>query len=567
MTRFIAPTITLLVGVALIIYLQIARPVENEFVSSSLENTLLSTDFALSYSSFFQSTQSATIKPLGSPQVLILPHHELVSQKVADTYTSLPKSYDRVVLIGPDHQNQASCPIVFPLSGFQTYAGPLLPDSQLLSQLKSQTICPQDSLFMTEHSLALHMPFIRHYLPDAQIVPLMLSPIQDFESLSRLSDHLSGLDNTLFIISIDFSHYLSIHDTRLRDQETLGLIHNRDFARILSLTSDHLDSPGSLVLGLLLADKLGLSHTNISYYGDSSKLPNPPVDQTSYLIIGFESSHPEDIELVFGGDIMLGRSVQQMTKKNADNSWPFRHIASYTSQADLFIANLESPFATPCPDVSGGFSFCADTRFVAGLTFAGLDIATLANNHISNHGMSGINTTINLLDSVGIATIGRQNIHTVDIKGLKIAFLGFNDIGSNLSPISASTPEFVAESISQASKQADFVIATFHWGEEYKYLPNSRQKLLAQTAVKAGADLVVGHHPHWVQSSEYLDGVPVFYSLGNTVFDQMWSEETRVGALLRVVLRSGQVHGHNLVFTRIYDYGQPRFIAPQLHML
>jgi poly-gamma-glutamate synthesis protein (capsule biosynthesis protein) len=263
--------------------------------------------------------------------------------------------------------------------------------------------------------------------------------------------------------------------------------------------------------------------------------------------------------LIFAGDVMLGRSVNTRMIKYSDYSWPFRKITSLLSEADLTMVNLESPFRTGRKPTDKGMIFCADPRSAEGLLSAGIDIVNLANNHINNQGQEGIDETGKVLSQAGIASVGQNKPYFVTIKNTKIAFLGFTDIASGSLEISTASPENIKSQISEAKKVFDLVIATFHWGNEYS--PRSlHQQELARLAIDSGADVVIGHHPHWVQEYEEYKGKPIYYSLGNLVFDQMWSEETRKGLVVRLTFSGNQLVNKEEIPTKIFDYGQPNLV-------
>lgn len=264
----------------------------------------------------------------------------------------------------------------------------------------------------------------------------------------------------------------------------------------------------------------------------------------------------ETFSLLFGGDVMLGRSVNTRILKYTDFSWPFRKTSVVLSNADLTMVNLESPFRSSCRPTDTGMVFCADPRSVEGLKLAGIDIVTLANNHINNQGREGIDETNTVLSQTGIVAIGQNKPYLVTIKNTKLAFLGFTDIAAGTQDIAVATPENIVTQISAASSSADLVIATFHWGNEYS-LRSLRQQELARLAIDAGADVVVGHHPHWVQETERYHGKPIYYSLGNLVFDQMWSEETRRGLIVKLTFSGSNLLRQEQIPVRIFDYGQP----------
>lgn len=266
-----------------------------------------------------------------------------------------------------------------------------------------------------------------------------------------------------------------------------------------------------------------------------------------------EISFPKEensISIIFTGDVMLGRSVDTRIRKYHDPKWPFKNISDLLSSSDLTIINLESPFRSGCRPTDTGMTFCADPQNVAGLVAAGIDYASLANNHINNQGDIGLEETITTLKNNGITPTGLNKPVFTNIKNTSLAILSFSDLPQ-------IEDKLVKNQIEEAASVAELTIATFHWGNEYQAEPTVRQINLAHLAIESGADIVVGHHPHWTQTEEYYQGKPIYYSLGNLVFDQMWSEETRLGHILKVVFEKDTLIKNEIIPIKIYDYGQP----------
>lgn len=271
------------------------------------------------------------------------------------------------------------------------------------------------------------------------------------------------------------------------------------------------------------------------------------VDSPSAQLSVQPSTSP--VTILFTGDVMLGRSVNTMIASHHDATWPFINVASVMKTADITYINLENPFVTNCPPTDSGMIFCSDPGNVAGLVSSGVDVASLANNHTLNYGKAGLEETISVLKSAGIlpAVIGQK---VSFVRGDYIyTFLSYNDVG-----------EDALKNMSVYQKQSnEIVIMTFHWGNEYQSNPTVRQVTLAHLAIDNGADVVIGAHPHWVQSHEIYMGKPIYYSLGNFVFDQEWSAETKKGLAVRFTY-----DGTNLVNTEelpvfIQNYGQPQW--------
>jgi len=260
------------------------------------------------------------------------------------------------------------------------------------------------------------------------------------------------------------------------------------------------------------------------------------------------------LTIIFTGDVMIGRSINMRMLKDSDPTWPFKNIAPLLSSADVTIINLESPFITGCPPQNDGMIFCTDPKNVSSLKFAGIDFASLANNHAYNQGLEGITQTISLLKENGVTPTGLGKPEFNTVKNTKLAILSFSDFPE------IKTDEIINQ-IFEASKSADIVITTFHWGAEYQKNPTSRQVFLAHLAIDSGADIVVGHHPHWIQTEEIYQDKPIYYSLGNLIFDQMWSEETRLGQILKVTYQDKKLLKKEIFPIKIFDYGQPALLS------
>ncbi|GHS94246.1 capsule biosynthesis protein [Synergistales bacterium] len=247
---------------------------------------------------------------------------------------------------------------------------------------------------------------------------------------------------------------------------------------------------------------------------------------------------------IFVGDIMAHAEQVESAKKSAD-VWDFapqfRRVKplfmSKSENENLIVGNLETVFAGPRVGFAGYPSFNTPDSLADALVDLGVDVVTLANNHILDRGLSGALRTTEVLDNTGIFWTGlRKSIETdaflkVEHSGITWAFVNFT-YGSNRAPTSGDislniiSESAVIDAISQArASNPDFIVACFHWGNEYQYAPTKRQKDIASLAFANGAALVIGTHPHVLQPIEILnaDGnAPrvVAWSLGNFVSHQ-----------------------------------------------
>ncbi|HEX3099614.1 MAG TPA: CapA family protein [Patescibacteria group bacterium] len=247
------------------------------------------------------------------------------------------------------------------------------------------------------------------------------------------------------------------------------------------------------------------------------------------------------------GDIMLSRDVAaQMEQHNKDGLYPFANILGLLSSTDFNFANLESPFSgtdeqDPDPNT---FTFNAPTYALRGLVKNNFKVLNLANNHAMNQGKDGVMFTKKYLlenDILGIGTganaeeAWQGGVYTAG-NGTKIGFAGAT-YGPNTEYLAQTSDlDHLKETVARLKMQSDFVVVTMHAGEEYTREPTAAQTKFAQAAIDDGADIVIGAHPHWIQPFEKYKGKYIFYSLGNFVFDQSWSQDTKEGLTLKITL-------------------------------
>lgn len=245
--------------------------------------------------------------------------------------------------------------------------------------------------------------------------------------------------------------------------------------------------------------------------------------------------------IVATGDVMLGRSVESLSLAHGFD-YPFRYTADIFSDADAVFANLEGPIPAVherTPPYSFRFSFLPES--IRALKNAGVDVVTLANNHTTDFGEEGYENTVaelkkNDIESAGHPTRISDNLtFEKTIRGQKIRFAGLND---TYTPVDVKK---AAAFVQGLKTDGAFVIVAVHWGEEYKDVSNKRQQTLGRALIDAGADVVIGHHPHVAEEVEVYHGKPIFYSLGNFVFDQYFSEETQTALAVKIAVGEQEV--------------------------
>jgi poly-gamma-glutamate synthesis protein (capsule biosynthesis protein) len=260
------------------------------------------------------------------------------------------------------------------------------------------------------------------------------------------------------------------------------------------------------------------------------------------------TAHADPLRLIFVGDVMLDDGPGQVIASGRDPLAPF---AAQLRDADFTIGNLECPIARiGKPLDSKIYTFRADPS-VMPLLKGRFDALAVANNHSGDYGKDAFMETLAHLERAGIATFGGGRhlaaAHTplwIERQGLRIAVLAFNEFkprsfeaGANWPGIAWSEDSQVVSDIRAArAAGADLVIPFMHWGWEREPDPSQRQRQLARTMIDAGADLVVGSHPHVTQGAEYYRGRLIVYSLGNFVFDGFTLPAAKRGWLLRLTV-------------------------------
>lgn len=287
-----------------------------------------------------------------------------------------------------------------------------------------------------------------------------------------------------------------------------------------------------------------------------------------------DESEDSEITIFAVGDIMLNRGVEWYIKRNNDWRWPFLKITEDLKEADLLFGNLEGVISDKGKKVGSIYSFRADPKVIEGLTYAGFDILSLANNHMFDYQRIAIEDTMMRLQENGIDYVGAGfnareafSVKVKEIKNTKIGFLAYTNLGpevwragenySGIAWVSEDDIEEIKADIEKAKEEVDVLIVSFHSGEEYAKNPTPFQIFFSETLVKAGVNLVVGHHSHVVQKIEKYKNGWIAYSLGNFVFDQGFSDQTMRGLLLKILIEDKKIKEIAPINIKINNSFQP----------
>ena len=280
--------------------------------------------------------------------------------------------------------------------------------------------------------------------------------------------------------------------------------------------------------------------------------------------------------IVAGGDLMFDRGVEKKLKSLGQNySFPLEKIALYLHSADYVFANLEGPLSDVGKDQGGKYSFRFEPVVAKALSDSGIDIVSIANNHMLDWGREALCATPKHLSDVSIKSVGAgcnreeaERVEYLDFGGTRIAFLAYTEFHT-WAKAGANTPGMSEWDIPKITKRikdikndnlADLVFLSVHWGEEYKDRAPARIVKMGHEFVDAGADIIIGHHPHVDQEIEHYGNGWIIYSLGNFVFDQSWSENTMQGLLAEIKVQNKRVLGVIPKFIQLNSNYQPELV-------
>jgi poly-gamma-glutamate capsule biosynthesis protein CapA/YwtB (metallophosphatase superfamily) len=279
--------------------------------------------------------------------------------------------------------------------------------------------------------------------------------------------------------------------------------------------------------------------------------------------------------VTFVGDIMLGRRVAAANPATdpAAPLWPMRGLLR---GADLTVGNLESTLSEAGRPRQGGDSFAADPRALPAMSRLGIDALSLANNHTGDYGPRALMKTVAAFRGSGVRSFGAgvdrpaaARPVVLERHGVRFGFLGFNTIGETpragprhpgalsvrmpprTGPLDHADLARVLRAIRRLARRVDVVVVMPHWGTQYTHRVDPIQRQVGRRLVDAGADLVVGGHPHWVQGMDRYHGAVIAYSLGNFVFDMDFGEQTMEGVALTATFRGDRLRGVHLTPYRL----------------
>jgi gamma-polyglutamate biosynthesis protein CapA len=466
-------------------------------------------------------------------RVLILPHHLVARPLIAGALEAQAKvkSPKTIVIVGPDHLGRSKGMISTTDLQWRTPYGFMHPDTGLVSELiDDYGVTLEPEVFDEEHSIAAIIPFLHKTWPKAKIVPLHVKEDLDPLVSQRIADMLAD-DMVMLVASVDFSHYLSSEVSFFHDEKSINAIMGRDYTELPNL---EIDSSASLRFAFDFAEQTSTEKFDLYINENSNSFFGYPIEETTgYVVGGFVTGIKEQesqVTILSVGDMMFDRGVKDNMKKHGDQ-YPFEKIRGAEDRffrgVDIILGNLEGAISKPLdPIKQNDFAF---GEVVGGLLGTyNFSAVNLANNHSIDQGQDGYENTVSVLAENIVGHFGHQTIEDSDVwktevGGKKVVVVGVNTIEQDYDENSALAK------VKKESSDSDITIVQIHWGDEFSSSPNDFQMELGRSLVDSGADVVLGHHPHVLQGMEVYKNSPIFWSLGNFIFDQDDVEETDFG--------------------------------------
>jgi len=517
---------------------------------------------------FIPALPSVNLKD--SNLIAVVPHHDLVKEQRRQFFSFLSQNFNpqTIILISPNHFNVGAFLIISTKKRWVLKNGTsfLQPNEKIIDDVLRLKLIKEDSLvFDNEHGIKNLLPDIVDFFPKVRVVPIIINPALSVIQIERLVKAFESVcqNQCGVIVSVDMSHYQPALIAYIHDQKTIRALKNQD---IDELSKVEVDCQSCLIFLSNWARLTNFNNFHIFNHTNSGFIANNFDIETTTHIFGYylkkESQKLKPYTtFTIAGDMMLGRAIGFKFQKN--NFYDlFSNLGNRTFWGtDISWINLEGPISDqviPQDPKSKDLKFLFSKEALNALKFLKLKIVGLANNHTDDYGASALELTRKLLEENNIdwhgdpLEVSQYSVKRYNYGEIPISMIAVNTFGSIKS---------LSEIIKKEKQNGQFVIILPHWGNEYQLVHSTYQEKLARQWFKDGADLIFGTHPHVIQDAQLIDGKLVFYSLGNFVFDQLFSREVREGLIISGIIDSDQI---KLVLSPIINnFYKPEFLRGQ----
>ena len=502
---------------------------------------------------------------------VVVPHHNMVADQRAQFFSELAEKIvppQTIILVSPNHYYAGSGQIQSTSQDWNIGQGQILANQKIVSFLTQNKLATNEpSSFTNEHGIYNILADIKNNFPSATLVPLIIKNA----SLEQVHKLALGLEQScadcLMIASVDFSHYQPALLGQLHDDYSLRAMQKLDTENILNKAE--VDSGPTLALLTSWANNHQTDQFKLWEHTNSGIISqNPDAESTTHIFgwyeAGDKTASEKSVSFIVGGDVMFARKIHYDFKNN------FNKVVDQLGDrvfwgTDASIVNLEGSITNqPIKDDirTDNLNFRFLPAISKTLEYLHINAVSQANNHSDNAGSAGIKTTRSVLNNINIQTFGGPTTaYVADVATFKGQGLNLTVIGINLTFPNQNADSILSLIIQLKKDPLMKVIVMPHWGVEYLPTHTATQANVAHAWIDAGADMVIGGHPHVIEDAEIYKNAPIIYSLGNLLFDQAFSQPVQEGLLI-----AGKFTDSALTFfalpTQSIHY-QPRLLTGQ----
>lgn len=479
---------------------------------------------------------------------IVVPHHDLVAEKRQNFIANIAQNNHpkTIILLSPNHFDSGSGAIITTNKTWQLSNGDIAAEQGMIENLvSSRVVINEEGAFSREHGITNILSDIKTNFTDAKIVPIIIRQNTTADKVRELISELNKTctDDCLLISSVDCSHYQPGALAEIHDNLTIRALNNLDEDLIMKA---EVDSPQALLAAVLWSKDHGSEKFNLSANLNSGQIANErDSESTSYIFGSYGEGQEEKIsdEMTFtlGGDTMFDRYIDYSFREEKIFDVMKNLGERFFWGTDISMVNLEGPISATAitPDNTANnliFNFPPKTPDV--LKWLHINAVSLANNHTNNAGAAWLKNTQKVLGEKNITYIGQQSeLNDDSVKRFQSGNQKISVITINL----LETDDKLVPIIQKEKQDGNFVLIFPHWGNEYEKTHSQNQQNTAHGWIDAGADLIIGSHPHVVQDAEIYQGKVIFYSLGNLLFDQTFSSETQQGLVIAGKIKNNQL--------------------------
>lgn len=313
-----------------------------------------------------------------------------------------------------------------------------------------------------------------------------------------------------------------------------------------------------------------LPMNDVLFYEDSlGAITVPMVRKTRNLYNDFLEGN---VTLTSAGTVVLARGVAQAIERTNDILLPWNDTNQLLQNADIALVNFKSPLVNDYEAPVSRWRLIGPSRYVKGLVQSGIDLVSISGNHMGDAGVEGLTDTMAVLNQSNIQYVGAgmgrdaYACKRTTQQNHRFGFLAFNNVTGSIGP-SATNKMGIAwlnnhalDAVQACNELVDTVVVLVNWGVEYQHIPRDVEIEWSQQLINHGADIIIGDQAHWVQSTYKQPGIHVSYGLGNYIFDQHWSKNTKEGIIQTHVFYNKKLHYTHAYPTQLQPDGRVIFI-------